>query len=89
MPFSISLRLFNKTIPKLQYAENAAESVEIHDLEVLKSQNIIRPQQMEAKLSQLVNLIYMRSFSFILHSPPLHAFRKLVRQPYYSNLQYV
>ena len=51
MPFSISLRLFNKTIPKLQYAENAAESVEIHDLEVLKSQNIIRPQQVEVKLS--------------------------------------
>ena len=51
MPFSISLRLFNKTITKLQYAENAAESVDIHDLEVLKSQNIIRPQQVEAKLS--------------------------------------
>ena len=75
MPFSISLRLFNKTIPKLQYAENAAESVEIHDLEVLKSQNIIRPKQVEAKsqISKLVKLIsksYLYALFFIHFALP-------------------
>ena len=46
--------LFNKSILKQQYVENATKSTVIDVLELLKLQNVLRP-----KPWQFVNLIYM------------------------------
>ena len=43
-PVSIFLHPFNKSVLKQQYAQNAAKNKEIDVSELLKLQNVLRPQ---------------------------------------------